>query len=265
MPTLDSSPILVSVDDGIAHIRFNRPEALNAVNVEMAEQLRAAVQRLQAAGGVRVVVLSGEGRAFMAGGDLQAFHADLAHADDTAHAIIGPLHEALALLAEGDAPVIASLHGAVAGAGMSLALGADLAIAADNIKLNMAYARIGASIDGGGSWHLPRLVGLRQAMEIALLCDSIDAPGALALGLVNKVVPAAELQAQTLALAGRLSQGPTQAFGRTRRLLQASFQRTLAEHLHAELDAFAAGARTQDFGEGLEAFFAKRAPRFTGR
>ena len=261
---MSTDPILASLDDGIARIRFNRPSALNAIDVPMAEQLLATVKRLQAAGGVRVIVLSGEGRAFMAGGDLRAFHADPQHADTTARALIDPLHAALELLAAGDAPVLASLHGAVAGAGMSLALAADLAIAADDTVFNMAYARIGASLDAGSSWALPRLVGLRRAMQIALLSEPIDAAAALALGLVNRVVPAAEREAQTMVLARRLAAGPTAAYGRIRRLLRTSHDRDLGEQLRAERDAFAEGARTRDFTDGVAAFFEKRAPRFGG-
>ena len=264
MATDSNLPVLLSLDRGIARIRFNRPSALNAIDVAMAEHLLVAVKRLQAAGGARVVVLSGEGRAFMGGGDLRAFHDDIAHAPDTARAIIDPVNEALLLLAEGDAPVIASLHGAVAGGGMSLALGADLAIAADDVKLSMAYSRIGASIDCGGSWHLPRLVGQRRAMEIALLSDPIDAPTALALGLVNRVVAAADREAETLAWAERLAQGPTHAFGRIRKLLRTSHRATLGEQLRAERDAFVQGAATPDFAEGLASFFAKRPPAFDG-
>ena len=258
-------PILCSLDDGIARIRFNRPSALNAIDVAMAQQLLSVVKSLRAAGGVRVLVLSGEGKAFMAGGDLQAFYADLDHADVAARAIIDPLHAAITLLAQGDTPVIASLHGAVAGAGMSLALGADLAIASDDAKFNMAYSRIAASLDGGGSWALPRIVGLRRAMEIALLSDPLDAKSALELGLVNRVVPAAERENETLVVATRLAQGPTGAYGRIRRLLREAGERDLPAQLRAERDAFAAGARTRDFAEGLAAFFGKRAPQFTGK
>jgi 2-(1,2-epoxy-1,2-dihydrophenyl)acetyl-CoA isomerase len=260
-----SDSILFSVEDGIAHIRFNRPSALNAMDVAMAQQLRDAVKHVQAGGNARAIVVSGEGKAFMAGGDLQAFYADLAHADQTARAIIDPLHDALRMLGEGDAPVIASLHGAVAGAGMSLALGADLAIASDDVRFNMAYARIAGSLDGGGSWALPRIVGLRRAMEIALLCETIDASTALTLGLVNRVVPAAQREAETHALALRLAQGPTHAYGRIRRLLRSAHQQDFAAQLDTERDAFAAGTLTGDFGEGLRAFFGKRPPRFTGR
>jgi 2-(1,2-epoxy-1,2-dihydrophenyl)acetyl-CoA isomerase len=263
--TSAGEPILYALDGGIARIRFNRPSALNAIDVTMAQHLLSVVKRLCAADGVRVVVLSGEGKAFMAGGDLQAFHADLDHADDTARNIIDPLHEALDMLARGDAPVIASLHGAVAGAGMSIALGADLAIASEDVKFNMAYARIGASLDGGASWSLPRLVGLRRAMAIALLSDPLDAAAALELGLINRIVPVSEREAETLALARRLAQGATGAYGRIRRLLRGgAHQRGFVDQLREERDAFAAGARTPDFAEGIAAFFDKRPPRFTG-
>lgn len=260
-----SDPLSLNIDEaGIAWIRFQRPEALNAISVALAGRLHEAAQAIAANPKVRVVVLVGEGRAFMAGGDLQAFRADMAHADQVATAMIDPLHAALKLFAEGNAPVLASLHGAVAGAGMSLALGADLAIAADDAKFGMAYSKIAASPDGGGSWHLAQLVGLRRASELALLADTIDAATALSLGLVNRVVPRAALEAETLALAQRLAQGPTKAFGETRRLLRAAATQPFAAHLDAEREAFARCTRSEDFAEGVGAFFERRAGRFQG-
>ncbi len=257
-------PVLVSVDDGIAGLRFNRPQVLNANDATMARALRDGVREVLATPEVRVIVLSGEGKAFMAGGDLRAFHADGARAPATAHEIIDPLHEAIALLAETALPVIASVHGAVAGAGFSLAMGCDLTIAADDAKFVPAYARIGACQDGGGSWALPRLVGLKRAMEIALLCETLDAAAALQLGLVNFMVPVIDLEAQTLALARRLAQGPTQAFGHIKRLLRESLGRPLRDQLDAEREAFAACSATADFAEGVAAFLEKRAPQFAG-
>ena len=264
--TADVSPsVLQSIDDeGIASIRFERPEALNAISVALAQQLLAAVREIQASSRLRVIVLSGSGRAFMAGGDLQAFRSDMSAAQETACAMIEPLHAALRLLAAGNAPVLASVHGAVAGAGMSLALGADLAIAADDAKFGMAYARIGASPDGGGSWHLARLLGLRRATEVAFLADTLDARTALELGLVNRVVPRAELEAETLTLARRLAQGPTRAFGETRRLLRAASLQPLEAQLDCERDAFVRATRTADFAEGVAAFFERRPARFIG-
>lgn len=260
-----SDPILCDVDaDGIARLRFNRPQALNAVDVAVAERFLQLAQQLTAPGAARVIVMSGEGRAFMAGGDLQSFHQDLPGAGRTARAIIEPLHEGLARMAEGDAPVIASVHGAVAGAGMSLAMGADLTVASEDARFTMAYSRIAANLDAGGSWALPRLVGMHRAMEIALLSDPIEAREALALGIVNRVVPVDALAAETNALAQRLAQGPTRAYGRIRRLIRRSLDRDFREQLSAESDAFIEGTRTSDFVEGIEAFFQKRAPRFSG-
>jgi 2-(1,2-epoxy-1,2-dihydrophenyl)acetyl-CoA isomerase len=210
-------------------------------------------------------VLGGEGRSFMAGGDLQAFHSDLPNAPLTAGRIIDPLHEAVAALAEAPMPVIAAVQGAVAGAGMSVALGADLVLAADNARFVPAYAGVGTSPDGGGTWALVRLVGLRRALEISLLGEPIDASAALQLGMVTREEPVAELNPATDNLAARLAAGPTRALGRTRRLLREAQCSGLREHLRAERESFAACAGTQDFAEGLAAFFEKRAARFTGR
>ena len=256
----------LSIDEhSIAWIEFRRPESLNAISVTLAEQLLAATRQIDTIGTVRVIVLSGAGRAFMAGGDLTAFRTDPDTAHRTARNLIKPLHAALKLLAQGDAPILASLHGAVAGAGMSLALGSDLAIAADDAEFTLAYGRIGASPDGGGSWNLSRLVGLRRATEIALLGDTIDAATAHQLGLVNRIVPRAELQLQTRMLATRLAQGPTKAFGETRRLLRASSNRSFEEHLDAEQEAFVRCALSRDFAEGVTAFFERRSANFQGR
>jgi 2-(1,2-epoxy-1,2-dihydrophenyl)acetyl-CoA isomerase len=187
-----SEPLLVQREGGIAWLRFNRPERLNAIDAAMAVAFRDAVRGLPGDATLRCVVLAGEGRAFMAGGDITAF----GNADAIA-TIMDPMHEALALLAALPVPVLASVQGAAAGGGMSIALAADLAIAADNAKFNLAYLRLGTSPDCGGSWNLARLVGLRRAMGIALLEEVLDAPAALAAGLVNRVVPAAELATAT--------------------------------------------------------------------
>ena len=175
-----------------------------------------------------------------------------------------PLHRGLAKLAEIPQPVLASLHGPVAGAGMSVAMAADLAIAADDAKFTLAYARVGTSVDGSGSWHLPRLVGLRKALEIALLADTIDAQEALRLGLVNFVVPTADLAARTTALAERLATGPTRAYGRIKRLLRESLDRDLPAQMDAERAAFHQSMKTTDFAEGIAAFLGKRKPNYTG-
>ncbi len=253
------------IADGVARLRFNRPQVLNALDVPMADAFLDACRAIEADRSVRAVVLSGAGRAFMAGGDIASFHADLNDAPNAARRLIDPLHAGLAILASIDAPVLASVHGAVAGAGVSVALAADLAIAADDARFTLAYAKIGASCDGSASWSLPRIVGLRRAMQIALLADTFDAATALDWGIVNRVVPAAELTVATDALAQRLASGPTLAYGRIKRLLRTSFERDLVTQMAEEREAFAAGAGTRDFAEGVAAFVGKRPPRFEGR
>jgi 2-(1,2-epoxy-1,2-dihydrophenyl)acetyl-CoA isomerase len=249
-------------EGAVAVLQINRPAALNALDVPTARAFHAACQALAADDGVRAVVLRGAGRCFGVGGDLAAMQGDAAA---VALQLIEPLHASVLLLSALDAPVIASLHGAVAGGSLSLALACDLAIAAEGTRLNLAYAGIGASCDVSGSWQLPRLVGLRRALEIALLSETLHADEALRLGLVNRVVAAADLQAETLALAQRLAAGPTLAYGRLKRLLRQSLDNALPAQLDAERDAFRASAGTADFAEGLAAFFAKRPPQFTGR
>jgi len=259
-----TAPVLLTLDDGVAHIQFNSPKTLNAIDSRMARAFREIVIKQLASSDVRAVLLTGEGRAFMAGGNLQDFLDDLPNAPQTACQIIDPLHEALAALAEGDAPVIAAVHGAVAGAGLSLALGSDLVVAAESTRFVPAYARIGACQDGGGSWALPRLVGMHKAMEMMLLAEPFDAQQALGLGIVNRVVPDADLGRESLALARQLATGPTKAYGQIRRQLRGSMCRSLEEQLRREREGFTACAATRDFAEGTTAFFQKRAARFVG-
>lgn len=259
-----SEPVLVSSASGVAEIRFNRPDRLNALDVELAEGFAAAVARVTADPAVRVVVVSSEGRAFVAGGDLTHFHR-AADKPAAAAELIGPIHAALKALAGSPQIVIGSLKGAVAGGGMSLALGFDLAIAADDATFNLAYARVAASPDCGGSWALPRLVGFRRALEIALLSETIDAAGALRLGLVNRVVPRAELEAETGKLAARLAAGPAVSHGNIKALMRGSLERDYAAQLDAEARAFGECAATADFAEAVDAFLGKRKPLFTGR
>lgn len=262
--TTSSQPVLYEREGAIARIRLNRPKVLNALDSSMAQTLLATCKAIQSADGIRVVVLTGEGRAFMAGGDLARFHDNLAQARKTAVQLIGPLHEALAILAALPQPVLASVHGPVAGAGVSLALACDLAIASDDTSFNLAYARIGASADGSVSWSLPRIVGLRRAMEIALLSDNIDAAEALRLGMINRIAKRDALAAETEQLAQRLANGPSFAFGQMKRLLRNSSERSLQQQMDAERDAFCACAATADFREGIDAFITRRPAKFGG-
>lgn len=262
--TTTNEPVLYAQDGAIARIRLNRPKVLNAMDQSMAHALLATCKTIQSADGIRVIVLSGEGRSFMAGGDMTKFHADLEHACQTAAQLIDPLHEALGILAALPQPVLASVHGPVAGAGVSLMLACDLAIASDDTTFNLAYARIGASADGSVSWSLPRIVGLRKAMEIALLSDNIDAPEALRLGMINRMAKPDTIVAATEQLARQLASGPTFGYGQMKRLLRTSCSRSLHEQMDAERAAFCACAGTNDFREGVDAFIARRPAKFDG-
>jgi 2-(1,2-epoxy-1,2-dihydrophenyl)acetyl-CoA isomerase len=255
-------PVLVWREAGIAHLRFNRPDALNAINLAMASAFCDSVKLLADDPAVRVVCLTGEGRAFQAGGDITEMAQDPV---TVASALIAAMHGALKLLAAMDAPVIASVHGAVAGGGLGLMLNCDLVIAAEGTKFAIAYPGIGASADCGTTFALPRLVGLRQALQFALLAEPVDAATALRLNLVNAVVPAAELHSRTQAWAQRIETSAPLALGRLKRLLRQSSETSFDEQLQAEAQGFAACAATQDFAEGVAAFMAKRPPKFVGR
>ncbi len=258
----DSSPLILTRDGAIATLQLNRPAALNALDAAMAALLAEHSETLRRDRGLRAVLLTGAGRAFMAGGDIKQLSDN--PGPTTTDKLILNLHRGLTNLAQLNAPVIAACQGAVAGAGFSLAMAADFVIAADDAKFTTAYAKIGASLDGSSSWTLPRLVGHRKAMELALLSPVIDAAEALRLGLVTSVVPAAALQDEALALARRLAEGPTHAYGRMKTLLRASQQNGLEAQLELERLLFGAGAATADFAEGTAAFLAKRKPSFQG-
>ena len=258
----DTAPLLVTRQGAVATLRFNRPAAMNALDLPTALALRDAVQTISQDPEVRAVLLQGSGRAFVAGGDLAALRADPVQG---AQDLLGPLNETLLLLQGLNAPVIAQVHGAAAGAGLSLMLMCDFVLAAEGTKFNLAYINLGTSCDVGASWALPRLVGLRHALEIALLGETFGTDDALRLGLINRVLPAAELDAAAHAFAQRIAAGPTLAYGHMRRLMRGSFDHDLATQLQAEAQAFDACARSADLREGIEAFFAKRPAIFQGR
>lgn len=202
----------------------------------------------------------------MAGGDVKLFAGMAQQPPDERRArlngLIHAFHPAVALLRRMPQPVIAQVHGVAAGAGMSLMAATDLAVAAASTTFTLAYARIGVSPDGGSTWFLPRLVGQRRAMELALLPDRFDAARAEAIGLVNRVVPDDRLPEETRAIARRLAAGPRSAFAATKRLINQSLETGFAAQLAAEQESFANLSATPDFAEGVTAFAQKRAPVF---
>jgi len=257
--------VLLEVAGGVATIEFNRPELFNAMDGEMMIQFRAAAELVQKDPGVRAVVLRGRGKAFLAGGDVGLFHRNIHELPEIVMRMGREMHFAILALRRAAKPVLASVHGAVAGAGFSILCSADLAIAADSAKFSLAYANIGTSPDGGSTYHLPRLLGYKKAMELTLLPDLFDAAAAKQLGLVNWVVAADQLEAQTQQIATRLANGPTAAYGESKRLLYQSFDRSIETQMEDELVAFAGLARnTRDLAEGVAAFVEKRKPDFKG-
>jgi 2-(1,2-epoxy-1,2-dihydrophenyl)acetyl-CoA isomerase len=261
-----SDPILLERSGAVATLTLDRPAALNTLDFAMMDMLVAHTSKIAADDSLRVVVLRGSGRHFMAGGDVAAFaqHLDAAPAARRAlfQRAIERLHAAIENLHRMPHPVIARVQGAAAGFGLSLVCACDLAVAADDAYFTSAYRHLGLTPDGGGTWALPRIVGLRKAMEIILLSERFDAHEALRIGIVNKVVPAPELDTTVNAIVDSLVHGPVDALRNAKRLLRESPRRSLSEQLQAEAESFAQCASTSDFVEGVRAFTAKRKPRF---
>lgn len=255
-----------TLSDGIAEIRLNRPDVRNALNQAAADALHEAALRCATTPGVRAVLIAGNGPAFTVGGDIAAFaEADPAELPLVLRRMITPYHEALRVLAGLEIPVVAAVHGAVAGGGLGLLYVADIALAAEGTKFATAFAGIGLSGDGGNSWFLPRLVGPRRAAELYFEQRVLDASEAAEWGLVTRVIAPGALDDEARAVARRLAAGPTRAFGEIRRLLRESWSATLPGQLEAEADAIRRTSASSDAREAIAAFLAKQAPVFEGR
>lgn len=263
---MSAAAVQTATAGGVCTLTLNRPAALNALNQELAVGLRDAVLAAEQDQSVRCLVIRG-GENFMAGGDLKWFD-ELARSraphDNRIEfeRFAGEVHSVIVSLRRMPKPVVASVRGAAAGFGMSLMMACDLVIAADNAYFSLAYCLIGASPDGGSTFALPRIVGAKKAMEIALLSDRFDAAAAERLGLVNRVVPASSLDEETTRLAARLAAGPTAVYGRTKQLLNASLNSSLESQLQREAEAFARSASEPAFAEGVRAFIEKRKPQW---
>ena len=253
------------IRDGIATITLNRPEAYNALNLQLATELHDAVLTCSEDEAVRVVVLTGSGRAFCAGGDVKGFVEHLDTIGKHIQQLTVALHAAVSRLVRMPKPTITAVNGVAAGGGMSLALAGDLIVAAESARFTMAYTQIGASPDGSSSFFLPRLVGVKRALELTFLNRVLSAHEAMEWGIVHQVFPDAQFQAGVESLAARLAQGPTQAYGRAKTLLYSSTSETLETQMEYEAQLIAASGHTADFREGVTAFVAKRPPAFQGR
>jgi 2-(1,2-epoxy-1,2-dihydrophenyl)acetyl-CoA isomerase len=258
--------ILLARDGGVATLTLNRPDSLNTLDPAMMDALVANALALGGDDSVRCIVIRGAGRHFMAGGDIRTFAAHLgappAQRREAFARIVQQVHTAIETIYRMPHPVIAAVHGAVAGFGLSLMCACDLAVAADSSYFTSAYRHIGLTPDGGATFALPRIVGIKKAMEIVLLGERFGADDALRLGLVNRVVPEAELGAAVEKLAAAMASGPTLALRNGKRLINQSLGTSLSVQLDAEAKSFGACSATPDFVEGIGAFLDKRPPRF---
>jgi 2-(1,2-epoxy-1,2-dihydrophenyl)acetyl-CoA isomerase len=258
--------ILEGRHEGIATLVMNRPDRLNALNNELGVALDEALGRIAKDDGVRVVVITGAGRAFCAGGDLTA----LGKGRQT-----GATQELEPLLRAGmqlvlkmrtmPQPVIAAVNGAAAGAGMNIALAADIRIAAEEATFGQNFAKVGLFPDFGGTYFLPQLVGPSRAAELFYTGDMIDAKTALALGIVNHVVPSARLEAEAKTLAAKIAQGPSLAVRAVKKALFASAEKELSQALENEVQEQIRCYLSEDCNEGIRAFFERRPPKFQGK
>ena len=260
------SDLLETIDDGVATLTLNRPERMNAFSKEIMDGLLAGLPRLAGDPSVGVIVLTGAGRAFCAGGDVKRMAADETPPSEAeATANLRQRMEVSRMLHEIPKPTIAMVNGAAAGAGLSIALACDLRFAGESARFITAFAKVGFSGDFGGTYFLTKLVGSAKARELYFTADPVSASQALALGIVNRLFPDEDLQKETLAFARRLANGPRVALGLMKQNLNIAESGTLSELLDAEAVGQIRTGRTEDHREAAKAFVEKRAPVFVGR
>ena len=259
----------VTIKDNIATLTMNRPEARNALSMEMRSMMRDVLHEVEYDESVRCVVLEGKGDHFMAGGDVKNMHEYLnTHKESEIQSYfinrIHDLHPIMFSTRRMPKPVVAKVRGAAAGAGVSLAAACDLIISADTAFYTLAYCHIGTTPDGSSSFHLPRAIGIKRTLEMTLLGDRYTSQQMADMGLVNFVVPEAELDAECDKLAERLANGPTHVYGQGKRLMYRSLENEFESQLQLEAECFADCAKRNDYREGVAAFVEKRKAKFTG-
>jgi 2-(1,2-epoxy-1,2-dihydrophenyl)acetyl-CoA isomerase len=256
--------LLFALADGVATITLNRPDAANAMSPQCAAELADVALRCDDDPSVRAVVITGTGRMFCAGGDLGAFAEAGEGSKSLLKKMAGDLHMGLSRFARMSAPVIGAVNGTAAGAGFSLVMACDLAVAAESAVFTMAYTNAGLSPDGGSTFYMPRKIGDRRTRELMLTNRVLKAQEALSWGIVNDVVPDDQVRDRAMDLAGRLAAGPTLAFGALKNLLNGSFDQTLESQMELEARAIGEMSATADGQEGIRAFLEKRKPVFRG-
>lgn len=254
--------LLVDTRDGVRVLTLNRPDVLNALDARAGEELLGALREAERSPEVRCLLLTGSGRAFCAGADLR----DHAPGETSLGEILRTRYNRIILqMRTVEKPVIAAINGVAAGAGCNLALAADLRVASDRASFLQAFTRVGLIPDSGGTWLLPRLIGMGRALEMMLLAEPMDAATAERVGLVNKVVPHDDLMARAMEWADRLAKGPTRAYGLIKRGVDHNIAADLRDALEYEALLQEIAGRTEDHREGVAAFLAKRRASYAGR
>ncbi len=253
-----------AIADGIARITLQRPAAANALNRAMGRELLEVAIRCDQDPAIRAVLLTGAGKLFCAGGDLNDFVAAGDQVGTLLKALTTDLHAAVTRFMHMDPPLVVAVNGNVGGGGMSLVCAGDLVLAAESARFSMAYTAAGLTPDGGTSYLLPRLIGLRRAQELILTNRRLNAHEAQQWGLVTRVVADAALLSEAARVAGQLASGPTRAYGGAKRLLSESLATSLEAQFERESRAIASAALSADGREGAAAFVARRTPQFTG-
>jgi 2-(1,2-epoxy-1,2-dihydrophenyl)acetyl-CoA isomerase len=264
MPEAAGETVLVALDleTGVGTITLHRPDALNALTVPMKQALLAAFGQMERERSIRAVILTGAGRAFCAGQDLrERLEPGAAPLGVEVREHYNPIIRAMRDLPK---PIVGAINGVAAGAGASLAMACDIRIASDAASFALAFGRVGLVPDSGATWFLPRLVGAARAAELALLNDPVSAADAARIGLVGRVVPAAELATEARAIAERLAAGAPRAIALTKRALNGAWDHDLETALEQEAELQDIAGRTKDHAEGMAAFMEKRVPRFSG-
>lgn len=263
---MTENPVLLDVEDGVAHLRLNRPAVSNALDLALLKALGDAVMRCHGDAGVRAVLLSGEGKNFCGGGDVRDFADKGEQLPHYLRTVTAYLQQAVSGLLQLQAPVIALVQGwATGGGGFGLVCASDLVLAGSSTRFMLGATRVGMAPDAGLSVTLPHLVGFRRALEIALTNPAIDAARALEIGLVTRVVPDERLADEGRALARELADGPTRALAETKRLLWTGLGASVEACLADEARTVAALSGTADAREGLAAVIERRAPTYVGR